>query len=44
MIQRGKDEADMIGNMLPIFQKKLKDPSKLIKKNNDDSETFATYT
>ena len=26
LIQRGLDEADSLGNYLPLFQKKLKDP------------------
>ena len=27
MIKRGKEEADNLSNFLPLFQKKLKDPS-----------------
>lgn len=37
MIKRGKEEADNLGNFLPLFQKKLKDPSQGKSQNIDYS-------
>ena len=29
MIKKGKEDAETLSNLLPIFQKKIKDPSKI---------------